>query len=110
MTVVSSRPPLADTLPFAADFMIELLATASRAPLGHLSWLEINRLAAQWLRPRPEDETSDTSRLGHAVVIEMDRHGLIDAELTTAADGSVMVNRVVHPRIDGLRAAHQLAA
>ena len=110
MTIATARPPLADTLPFAADFMIEVLATSSRAPFGQLSWLEINRLAARWLRPRPEDEASDTSRLGHAVVIEMDRHGLIEADLTTAADGSVMVNRVVHPRIFGIHAAHQLAA
>lgn len=110
MTVATSRPPLADTLPYAADFMIEVLASSARAPSGQLTWLDINRLAARWLRPRTEEGASDTSRLGHAVVIEMDRHGLIEADLTTAADGSVMVNRVVHPRIFGLHAVHQLAA
>ena len=110
MTVVSSRPPLADTLPYAADFVIEVLATASRAPLGQLTWVEINRLAAQWLRPRAEDGATDTTRLGHAVVIEMDRHGLVEAELVTSADGRVMVSRVAHPRIFGVHAAHQLAA
>ena len=105
-----SAPPLSDTLPYAADFVIEVLAAASRAPFGQLSWVEINRLAAQWLRPAPGSERADTSRIGHAVVIEMTEHGLLDAELTTAADGRLMVSRVVHPRIFGLHAAHALAA
>ena len=103
------RPPLAETLPYAADFVIEILAAASRAPFGHLSWVEINRLAAQWLRPEPGRE-ADSSRLGHAVVIEMSAHGLLDIELTTAADGHLMVQRVAHPRFFGVQAARQLAA
>lgn len=103
-----ARPPLADTLPYAADFVIEILAAASRAPFGHLSWVEINRLAALWLRP--EGDAADTTRLGHAVVIEMSAHGLLDVELTTAADGQRMVNRVAHPRFFGVEAARALAA
>ncbi|MEM0963720.1 MAG: hypothetical protein AAGK21_14430 [Bacteroidota bacterium] len=105
---MSTRPPLADTLPYAADFVIEILAAASRAPFGHLSWIEINRLAAQWLRP--EGERTDTSRLGHDVVIEMSAHGLLDVEMTTAADGKVMVQRVAHPRFFGVQAARALVA
>ena len=103
------RPPLAETLPYAADFVVEVLAAASRAPFGHLSWVEINRLAARWLRPEPGHE-ADTSRLGHAVVIEMAGHGLLDVELTTAADGHLMVQRVAHPRFFGVQAARALAA
>ncbi|WP_420457057.1 hypothetical protein [Rubrivirga sp.] len=103
-----TRPPLADTLPFAADFVIEVLAASSRAPFGQLSWVEINRLAARWLRPT-EGET-DTSRLGHAVVIEMSAHGLLDVEMTTASDGRLMVQCVAHPRFAGVQAARALAA
>ena len=85
-------PPLADALPFAADFMIEVLATTSRPGERELSWVEINRLAARWLRPGASD--ADTSRLGHAVVLEMHRHGLLSVEMTTAADGALMASRV----------------
>ena len=105
---MSVCPPLARTLPYAADFVIEILAAASRAPFGQLSWVEINRLAARWLRP--QDDTTDTSRLGHAVVIEMSAHGLLDLEMTTAADGHLMVQRVAHPRFKGVQAARALAA
>ncbi len=104
------RPPLADALPYAADFILEILAAASRAPFGHLSWVEINRLAARWLRPEAGNAAGDTSRLGHAVVIEMSAHGLLDVELTTAADGQAMVQRVAHPRFFGVEAARALAA
>lgn len=103
-------PPLANTLPFAADFVIEVLSAAARAPFGEVSWVEINRLAARWLRPQTEEDVADTSRLGHAVVLEMSEHGLLEAELTTAADGRLMVHRVVHPRIFGMQAAHALVA
>lgn len=105
-----SRPPLADTLPYATDFVIEILSASSRAPFGQLSWVEINRLAAQWLRPEADEAGDDTSRLGHAVVIEMSAHGLLDVELTTAADGQLMVQRVAHPRFAGVQAAQVLAA
>ena len=105
-----SRPPLADTLPYATDFVIEILSASSRAPFGQLSWVEINRLAAQWLRPEAAQTGDDTSRLGHAVVIEMSAHGLLDVELTTAADGQLMVQRVAHPRFAGVQAAQALAA
>lgn len=107
---MTSSPPLADTLPYAADFVIEVLAAASRAPFGEVSWVEINRLAARWLRPRTGTNAADTSRLGHAVVLEMSEHGLLETELTTAADGRLMVHRVVHPRIFGVRAAESLTA
>ena len=105
-----TRPPLADALPYAADFVIEILAASSRAPFGQLSWVEINRLAARWLRPHGSPEPTDTSRLGHAVVVEMSEHGLLDVELTTAADGRLMVRRVAHPRFAGVRAGYVLAA
>ena len=39
-----SQIPLAETLPYAADFVIEVLAAASAAPQGQLTWVEINRL------------------------------------------------------------------
>ncbi len=107
---MTTSPPLADTLPYAADFVIEILAAASCAPFGEVSWVEINRLAARWLRPKAETDAADTSRLGHAVVLEMSAHGLLETELTTAADGRLMVQRVVHPRIFGMQAAHALAA
>ncbi|WP_412067791.1 hypothetical protein [Rubrivirga sp. IMCC43871] len=107
---MSTRPPLADTLPFAADFVIEILAAASRAPFGQLSWVEINRLAARWLRPPAGASGADSSRLGHEVVIEMSAHGLLDVEMTSAADGRLMVQHVAHPRIWGVRAARTLAA
>ena len=106
MSQPSATPPLAETLPYAADFVLEVLAASSAAPFGQLTWVEINRLAARWLRP----ETGDTSRLGHAVVVEMAGHGLLEAEFTTAADGAFMVRRVVHPRLFGLRAAERLTA
>lgn len=104
-----TRPPLADTLPYAADFVIEVLAASSRAPFGQLSWVEINRLAARWLRPEAGPE-ADTTRLGHGVVIEMSAHGLLEVQLTTAADGQLMVDRVTHPRFAGVQAARALAA
>ena len=85
-------PPLADALPFAADFMIEVLATTSRPGERELSWVELNRLAARWLRPT--GDAADTSRLGHAVVLEMHRHGMLSVELTTAADGALIASRV----------------
>lgn len=107
---MTARPPLADTLPYAADFVIEILAAASRAPFGQLSWVEINRLAARWLRPQLGETTGDTSRMGHAVVVEMSAHGLLDVEMTTAADGHLMVQRVAHPRLLGVEMARTLAA
>ena len=92
----------------AADFVLGVLAASSEAPFGSLGWSEINSLAARWLRP---DETgADTTRVGHALVLEMAAEGLVEAETTQAADGSEMVARVVHPRFFGLQAAHRLAA
>ena len=100
-------PPLAATLQYAADFVIEVLAASARAPYGQLSWVEINRLAARWLRPT---QSGDTSHVGHMVVLDMVAHGLLDAEMTTAADGRIMVQRVAHPRLAGVVAARALAA
>ena len=85
-------PPLARTLDTAADFVLAVLGAATHA--GRLSWVEINRIAAAHLRPGAD---GDTSRCGHAVVVEMAGHGLLDAELTTAADGGVMVREAVLP-------------
>ncbi len=91
----------------AADFVLGVLAASSEAPFGTLGWTEINRLAARWLRP---NEAGDTTRVGHALVLEMAAEGLVEAETTTAADGSKMVARVVHPRFFGVQAAQRLAA
>ncbi len=88
--------PLANSLPHAADFMIAVLESSAEAPNRRVSWVEINRLAARWLRPEPGCETADTSRLGHAVVAEMARHNMVETELTTAADGAVMIRDLVH--------------
>lgn len=87
-------PPLARTLDTAADFVLAVLDASGRA--GRLSWVDINRLAAAHLRPGAD---GDTSRLGHAVVVEMAGHGLLDAELTTAADGAVMVREAARPPV-----------
>ncbi|OZC03635.1 hypothetical protein [Rubricoccus marinus] len=92
----------------AADFVLGVLAASSEAPFGTLGWPEINRLAARWLRPTGEG--ADTTRVGHALVLEMAAEGLVEAETTTAADGSEMVERVVHPRFFGVEAARRLAA
>ena len=100
-------PPLARTLDTAADFVLEVLAASSRAPFGQLTWVEINRLAARWLRPA---ESGDTSQAGHAIVMEMAEHGLLDAELTSSADGALMVMRVAHPSYWGACAGRVLVA
>lgn len=92
----------------AADFVLGILAASSEAPFGTLAWPEINRLAARWLRPVASG--ADTTRVGHALVLEMAAEGLVEAETTTAADGSEMVARVVHPRYFGVEAAQRLAA
>ena len=92
----------------AADFVLDVLAASASAPFGTLRWPEINRLAHRWLRP--SSEGADTTRVGHALVLEMAEQGLIEAEVTVAADGTRMVERVVHPRYFGLEAAHRLAA
>ena len=99
----------------AADFVLDVLAASSEAPFGTLGWPEINRLAARWLRPiaagaGESASGADTSRVGHALVLEMAAEGLLEAETTTAADGSEMVERVVHPRFFGVEAAQRLAA
>jgi hypothetical protein len=101
-----AAPSPADALPHAAEFVLDVLAAASSAPYGAVGWMEINRLAARWLRP----DAGDSSRLGHAVVLEMAERGLVEAEVTHAADGSPMVARVLHPLIFGLQAARELAA
>ena len=102
---------LTEQLPFASEFVLDVLHAASRAPYHGLAWAEINRLAARWLRPVPAgDGPRDTTRLGHAVVLEMAERGLIAAEVTSCADGAPMVARVLHPRIFGMEAARELAA
>ncbi|MEM1056349.1 MAG: hypothetical protein AAGI52_12560 [Bacteroidota bacterium] len=92
----------------AADFVLDVLAASASAPFGALTWPDINRLAARWLRP--SEDGADTSRVGHALVLEMAAEGLVEAETTIAADGSEMVARVVHPRYFGIEAAQRLAA
>lgn len=102
--------PLADTCPYATDFVLEVLTAASEAPFGSLAWPDINRLAARWLRPELKDGLADTSRLGHALVLEMVEAGLLDAEVTATRDGSPLVARVLHPRIHGVHLGRLLAA
>ena len=104
-----SRPIAPDTRA-ATDFVLGILEAASSAPFGRLDWPEINRLAARWLHPDGEGVFGDTTRLGHALVMEMAAEGLVEAEMTESADGSPMVARVVHPRMLGLQAQHRLAA
>ena len=110
MPVSRSARPLADAFPFAADFVLEVLSAASEAPFGTLAWPEINRLAARWLRPEPRRGFTDTSRLGHALVAEMADAGLISAEMTASGDGTPVVARVLHPRMEGLQLGRRLAA
>ena len=110
MPGTSTDLPLAATRPFAADFVLEVLTAASEAPFGTLAWPDINRLAARWLRPELRDGCQDTSRLGHALVLDMVEAGLIDAEVTTTGEGAPLVARILHPRIYGLQVGKALAA
>ena len=103
-------PPWADTLPHANEFIRDVLDAVSATPYGSLAWPEINRLAARRLRPNTRDGQTNSSQMGHAVVIEMVTRGLIDAELTTARDGTPMVARVLHPCIHGQPNSRSLAA
>ena len=102
--------PLADTLPHANEFIRDVLDAASATPFGSLAWPEINRLAARRLRPNTRKGQTNSSQLGHAVVIEMVARGLIDAELTTTRDGTPMVARVLHPCMRDQRVGRSLAA
>lgn len=110
MNAVRLDAPLASALPYAADFVLEVLTAASEAPYGSLAWPEINRMAARWLRPELTDGLTNTSRLGHALVLEMVEAGLLDAEVTASGDGTPLVARVLHPRIFGLQMGRRLAA
>lgn len=107
----SAKPthPLADTLPHANEFIRDVLDAASATLYGSLAWPEINRLAARRLRPTVQDGQTNSSQLGHTVVIEMVEQGLINAELTTARDGTPMVARVF-PCIHGQQVSRSLAA
>src|SRR5690606_41395783 len=62
--------------------------------------------------PRLDAEAGvvNTSQLGHALVLEMADHGLLEAETTTTRDGTLMVERVLHPLIFGLDFGRSLAA
>jgi hypothetical protein len=110
MTDARPDAPLASALPYAADFVLEVLTAAAARPYGSLAWPEINRMAARWLRPELAAGLTDTSRLGHALVLEMVEAGLLDAEVTASGDGTPLVERVLHPRIFGLQAGRRLAA
>ena len=101
---------LADTLPHANEFIRDVLDAASAIPYDSLAWPDINRLAARRLRPTSREGQTNSSQLGHAVVIEMVERGLIDVELTTTGDGTPMVARVLHPRIHRLHTNRSLAA
>jgi len=105
-----STQRLADTLPHANEFIRDVLDAASAAPYGSLTWPEINRLAARLLRPTVREGQTNSSQLGHAVMIEMVARGLIDAELTTAKDGTPMVARLLHPCMHDQGVGRSLAA
>jgi len=105
-----SDAPLSAASPFATDFVLEVLTAASEAPFGRLGWVDINRLAARWLRPELGEGLADTSRLGHALVLGMVEAGLLDAEVTTTRDGRPLVARVLHPRMAGVAVGRALAA
>ena len=93
---------LADTHPRANEFIRDVLDATSAASYGSLAWPDINRLAARRLRPIAREGQMNSSQLGHAVVIEMIEQGLIDAELTTTADGTPMVARILSTQpVDG---------
>lgn len=100
---------LADTLPHAIEFIRDVLDAASATQHGSLAWPDINRLAALRLRPTDREGQTNSSQLGHAVVIEMAERGLIDAELTTTDDGAPMVARVL-TRLRDQPASRSLAA
>jgi len=106
-TTPTSR--LADTLPHANEFIRDVLDATSATPYGSLAWPEINRLAARRLRPNNREGQTNSSQLGHAVVIEMVEQGLINAELTTTGDGTPMVARVL-PCLHDQRVSRSLAA
>ncbi len=101
---------LADTLPHANEFIRDVLDAASAASFGSLAWPDINRLAARRLRPIAREGQTNSSQLGHAVVIEMAEQGIIEAELTTTADGTPMVVRVLRPCVHRLPVSPSLAA
>ena len=87
-----------------------MLAPATAHEAGTLARTESNRLAARRLRPNTRKGPTNSSQLGHALVIEMVERGLIDAELTTAVNGTPMVARVLHPCSHGHRVSRSLAA
>ena len=107
-------PTVSSSLPFATDFMLEVIQSASEAPFGTVGWSEINRSAARWLRPDTEagfiKGGADSSRLGHALVADMVEQGLLDADLTTTRDGHPLVERIHHPRVFGIDWGRRLAA
>ena len=72
--------------PDHAEFIREVLAAAA-VPQSELGWIDINRIAARRLHP----EAGDSSRLGHAFVLELAASGLVEAETTRMADGTPMV-------------------
>ena len=88
-----------------AQFVRDVLAETS-VPGRELGWIEINRIAALRLRP----ESGDSSRLGHAFVLEMAASGLLEAETTNTADGTAMVCLVRSRRAPSVAATRPMAA
>lgn len=95
--------PLADLLPRAEDFVLALLRRVSESPV---TWVEINRLAAHWLRPLD----GDTSRAGHTIALQMSHVGLLAVESSSARDGSAVILRACAVRSPAPVVSERLAA
>ncbi len=81
--MIHSLPPRPDpSRPDHAGFVRDVLAQTSY-PGAVLDWRSINDLAARRLRP----DAGETSRLGHAFVLEMAASGLVEADVARTADG-----------------------
>ncbi len=104
--MIHSLPPRPDPArPDHADFVRDIISEAS-APGAEQQWVDINRFAARRLHP----ESGDTSRLGHAFVLELAASGLVEAETTRTADGAEMVSLIRARRAPAPVALRPMAA
>lgn len=91
------------TLPHASDFVRDVLQAANQSRSGALQWPDINRLAARWLHPVGNADLGDTSRLGHALLIELIEQGTLNGDLSATGNGKPMVARLFSPTACGRR-------
>lgn len=92
------------TLPHASDFVRDVLQAANQSRSGVLQWPDINRLAARWLHPVGNADLGDTSRLGHALLIELIEQGTLSGDLSATGNGKPMVARLFSPAVHRKRA------